>query len=103
VAARDVWPTAGVRSPAKSGPAPLQRPGPDTEGEVHSVLLHRNPRGAEQAPVAGLIRNPLHARRVSRVGHERVHTPRQETSCPECGGSARRSFALFRELREVTR
>ena len=33
-------------------------------------------------------------------GDERIHTPRHETSCPECGASARRSFTLFRDLTE---
>jgi hypothetical protein len=99
-AARDVSPTAGVRAPAKSGPAPLQRPGPDTEGEVHSVLLHRNARGAEQAPIDGLIRTRYTLVVCVVCGHERIHTPRNETCCPECGASARRSFALFRDLRQ---
>jgi hypothetical protein len=100
---RDASPTAGVRPPANSGPAPLQRPGPDTEREVHYVLLHRNAPGAEQAPIDGLIRTPYTLDVCAVCGHERVHTPRQKTSCPECGASARRSFALFRGLREVGR
>ena len=67
------------------------------------MLLHRNPRGADQAPIDGLIRT-RHTLEVCLVcGHERVHTPRQQTSCPECGASAHRSFALFRGLREVQR
>jgi hypothetical protein len=98
--AGDVSPTAGVGSPANGRPAPLQRPGPDTEGEVHSVLLHRNGRGAEQAPVDGLIRTRYTLEVCVVCGHERVHIPMQATSCPECGGSACRSFALFRGLRE---
>ena len=102
-AARDVSPIAGVRSSANSGPAPLQRPGPDTEGEVHSVLVHRNPPDAEQAPIDGLIRIRYALDVCVVCGHERVHTPRTETSCPECGASARGSFALFRGLMEVGR
>ena len=90
-AIRDVSPTAGVRSSPKSGPAPLQRPGPDTEGEVHPVLRQRNARTRYTLDVCVVC------------GHERVHTPRQETGCPECGASACRSFALFRGLREVQR
>ena len=62
-----------------------------------------NSRGAEQAPVDGLIRTHYTLDVCVVCGHERVHTPRQETSCPECGASARRSFALFRELREAER
>jgi hypothetical protein len=100
-AARDVSPIAGVRSSANSGPAPLQRPGPDTEREVHSVLVHRNAHGAEQAPIDELIRTRYTLDVCVVCGHERVHTPRTATSCPECGASARRSFALFRGLREV--
>jgi hypothetical protein len=62
-----------------------------------------NARGADQAPVDGLIRT-RYTLDVCRVyGRERVHTPIQETSCPECGASARRSFALFPALREVQR
>jgi hypothetical protein len=102
-AIRDVSPTAGVRSSAKSGPAPLQRPGPDTEGEVHSVQLHHKPNGAEQACIDGLIRTRYALDVCVVCGHERVHTPRPQTSCPACGASARRSFALFRDLREVQR
>jgi rRNA maturation protein Nop10 len=62
-----------------------------------------NPRGAEQAPVDGLIRTRYTLDVCVVCGHEHVHTPRQQTRCPECGGSARRSFALFRKLREVER
>jgi len=62
-----------------------------------------NPRGAEQAPVDGLIRTRYTLEVCVVCGHEHVHSPRQESSCPECGASARRSFALFRELREVQR
>jgi rRNA maturation protein Nop10 len=62
-----------------------------------------NARGADQAPVDALIRT-RYTLDVCRVcGQERVHTPIQEPSCPECGGSARRSFALFPALREVQR
>ena len=63
----------------------------------------RNVRCADEAPVDGLIRTryTLEVRVV--CGDERLHTPRQESGCPECGGSARRSFVLFRSLREVER
>ena len=67
------------------------------------MLLHRNARGAEQAPIDGLIRTRYTLEVCVVCGHERVHTPRQESSCPECGASAHRSFALFRELRETER
>jgi predicted RNA-binding Zn-ribbon protein involved in translation (DUF1610 family) len=62
-----------------------------------------NPRGAEQAPVDGLIRTRYTLDVCVVCGHEHVHAPRQESSCPQCGGSACRSCALFRELREVER
>ena len=65
------------------------------------MLAHRNAPRAEHAPVDGLIRTRYTLDVCVICGHERVHTPRQQTSCPECGGSARRSFALFRDLREV--
>jgi hypothetical protein len=63
----------------------------------------RNATCAEMASVDGLIRTRYKLDVCVVCGHERVHTPRQETSCPQCGGSARRSFALFRELREEQR
>jgi rRNA maturation protein Nop10 len=102
-AIRDASPSAGVRSSANSGPALLQRPGPDTEGEVHSVPLHRNARDADRAPIDGLIGTRYTLEVCVVCGHERVHTPRQDTSCPECGATARRSFPLVRDLREVQR
>jgi hypothetical protein len=67
------------------------------------VLLHRNGRGAKQAPVDGLIRTRYTLEVCVVCGYERVHVPRQAASCPECGGRACRSFALFRGLREVQR
>ena len=89
-------------SDPESGPAPLQRPGPDTEGGDPTVQLHAT-RHPDEMPVEGPIRtrDPLDVCVV--CGHERVHTPRQETSCPECGGTARRSFALFQSIREEHR
>ena len=59
-------------------------------------------RGAE-APVDGLIRTRYTLDVCVVCGHERVHTPSQQISCPQCGGSAHRSFALFRDLTEVKR
>jgi hypothetical protein len=67
------------------------------------VQLHRNARGADQAPIDGLIRTYYTLDVCGVCGHERVRTPRQETSCPQCGASAYRSFALFRALREQQR
>lgn len=55
--------------------------------------------GAREAPVDGLVRTPYTLVVCLVCGHERIHTLRQETHCPECGASARRSFALFRDLR----
>jgi rubrerythrin len=57
---------------------------------------------ADMASVDGLIRTRYTLDVCVVCGHERVHTPRQET-CPQCGASARRSFALFRDLREEQR
>jgi predicted RNA-binding Zn-ribbon protein involved in translation (DUF1610 family) len=56
---------------------------------------------APEAPVEGLLRTRYTLVVCVACGHEHVHTPRQQsTSCPECGASARRSFALFRDMRE---
>ena len=58
---------------------------------------------ALEAPLDGLVRTRYTLVVCVVCGHERIHTPRQETSCPQCGASARRSFALFRDLREEQR
>jgi rubrerythrin len=62
-----------------------------------------NATSALQAPVDGLVRTRYTLVVCVVCGHERIHTPRQQTSCPECGASAYRSFALFRDLREEQR
>jgi rubrerythrin len=62
-----------------------------------------NATSALEAPVEGLVRTRYTLLVCVVCGHERVHTPRQETSCPECGAIARRSFALLRDLREDQR
>ena len=70
------------------------------------MQVHRNATSARKGPVDGLIRThyTLLVCVVCVVcGHERIHTPRHETSCPECGASAGRSFTLFRDLREDQR
>lgn len=67
------------------------------------MSAHRNAPGAEHAPLDGLIRTRYTLEVCVVCGHEHVHTTSQPTSCPECGASARRSFALFRDLREVPR
>jgi hypothetical protein len=64
------------------------------------MYANRNAIGAETAPVDGLVRTRYTLVVCVVCGHERIHTPRNETSCRQCGGSARRSFALFRDLRE---
>lgn len=64
------------------------------------MQLHGNATRASDAPVDGLVRTRYTLVVCVVCGHERIHTPRQQTSCPDCGGSARRSFALFRDLRE---
>ena len=55
------------------------------------------------SPLEGLVRTRYTLVVCVVCGHERIHTPRQETCCPQCGASARRSFALFRDLREQDR
>jgi len=67
------------------------------------VLSHQNARGAEHAPIDGLIRIPYTLEVCVVCGDERVHTPSQHTSCPGCGASARRSFALSCDLRDLQR
>jgi hypothetical protein len=62
-----------------------------------------NASSALAAPIEGLVRTRYALVVCVVCGHEHIHTPRQEISCPECGASARRSFALFRDLREEQR
>jgi ribosomal protein L37E len=61
---------------------------------------HRSVTRAVEAPVDGLVRTRYTLVVCVVCGHERIHTPRNESSCSQCGASARRSFALFRDLRE---
>jgi hypothetical protein len=64
------------------------------------MQIQRSSTRTRKAHVGGGIRTH-HTLVVSVMcGHERIHTPRHETSCPECGASAHRSFTLFRNLRE---
>lgn len=62
-----------------------------------------NASNAPDALVEGLVRTHYTLLVCVVCGHERIHAPRQETCCPECGASARRSFALFRDLRQEQR
>jgi rRNA maturation protein Nop10 len=64
------------------------------------MQVHRNATCSHEAPVDGLVRTRYTLVVCVVCGHERIHRPRQETTCPECGASARSSFALFRDLRE---
>jgi rubrerythrin len=64
------------------------------------MYANGNAIGAEAAPVDGLVRTRYTLVVCVVCGHGRTHTPRQETSCPQCGASAWRSFAMFRDLRE---
>jgi len=64
------------------------------------MQAHRNLTHAAEAPVDGLVRTRYTLVVCVVCGHERIDTPRNETSCPQCGASARRSFALFRDLRQ---
>ena len=92
---------SGARiSLVKNGPAPLQRPRPDTEGGTHPMQIQGNSTRVREAPVDGLIHTRYTLVVCVACGHERIHTPRHETSCPECGASARRSFTQFRDLTE---
>jgi rubrerythrin len=65
-----------------------------------------NATNALEAPVEGLVRTRYTLAVCVVCGHDRIHTPRQPTSCPSCpvcGASGHRSFALFRDLREEQR
>ena len=64
------------------------------------MQAHRNVTRAAEAPVDGLVRTRYTLVVCVVCGHERIYMPRNETSCPQCGASARRSFALFRDLRQ---
>jgi hypothetical protein len=64
------------------------------------MQLNRNAPCVLEALVDGLIRTHYRLDVCVACGHKRVPMPRQETGCPPCGGSARRSFYLFRGLRE---
>lgn len=72
-----------------------------TERSNSTMLTPHNPPADQERPVDGLIRTRYTLDVCVVCGHERVHTPRQQTSCPACGASARRSFVLYRGLREV--
>jgi hypothetical protein len=67
---------------------------------THPMRPQPNATCDREVPVDGLVRTRYTLVVCVVCGHERVDTPRQETSCQECGASARRSFSLFRDLRE---
>jgi hypothetical protein len=67
---------------------------------THPMRPQPNATCDREAPVDGLVLTRYTLVVCVVCGHERIHTPRQETSCPQCGASAGRSFALFRDLRE---
>jgi hypothetical protein len=67
---------------------------------THPMQLKPNAANPPEAPVDGLVRTRYTLVVCVVCGHERLQTAWQETSCPECGATARRSFALFRDLRE---
>lgn len=67
------------------------------------MQIQSNATDGREEPVDGLVRTRYTLVVCVVCGHEHIHTPRQETSCPACGASARRSFALFRDLREEER
>ena len=46
------------------------------------MQVHRNATCAREAPVDGLIRTRYTLVVCVVCGHERIHTPRHETSCP---------------------
>ena len=64
------------------------------------MQLESSPTDAHEAPVNGLVRTRYTLVVCVACQHELIHTAHEETGCPQCGGSARRSFGLFRDLRE---
>jgi rubrerythrin len=64
------------------------------------MQLHRNATHAPEAAVECLVRTRYTLVVCVVCGHEHIKAAWHETSCPECGATARRSFALFRDLRE---
>lgn len=64
------------------------------------MQIQGNSTRAREAPVDEQIRTRYTLVVCVVYGPQRIHTPRHETSCPECGASARRSFTLFRDLTE---
>ena len=67
------------------------------------MQVHRNATQTPEAPVDGLVRTRYTLVVCVACGHERIHMPRHEIVCPQCGAGARRSFALFRDLTEELR
>lgn len=67
------------------------------------MQVQPNETPAAQAPVAGLVRTRYMLNVCVVCGHERVQTPSQQITCLQCGGSAHRSFAMFRDLTEAKR
>ena len=60
----------------------------------------RNAPCVHGASVDGLMRTGYTLDVCVVCGHEQLQTVGQQTGCRQCRASARRSFALFRELRE---
>jgi hypothetical protein len=67
---------------------------------IRSMQAQPNATRADEVPVHGLVRTRYTLVICVVCGHERLQTARRETSCPDCRSTARRSFALFRDLRE---
>lgn len=64
---------------------------------------HRNPTSTPDGLVEGLARTRYTLVACVACGRARIHAPRPETCCPQRGGSGRRSFAMFRDLRQEQR
>ncbi len=67
------------------------------------MQVQPNETRSAEASVDGLVRTRYTLDVCVVCRHERVHTPSQQITCLQCGGSAHRSFAMFRDLREVPR
>jgi hypothetical protein len=71
-------PAAATR---KTGPMPLQRPAPDTEGDTHPMQVPRH----APVPTDIVIRDRRGALEICLLcGLEHEHGRRQPNHCPEC-------------------
>jgi hypothetical protein len=84
----------------KTGPMPLQRPAPDTEGDTHPMQVPRH----APVPTDIVIRDRRGALEICLLcGLEHEHGRRHENSCPECDRELSRPRALGSDEQETNR